>query len=510
MNRLFDEICAVVGKERASMRMIDREAYSHDISPLPGVFGLAFDTLPDIVVRPANSDEVSRVVKLAYKERVPVIPRGAATWGLGGAVPCFGGIILDMTSLNRIISVDKERLCMTVETGATWKAIDDRARKEGLSLGAFPSSAPAATVGGWLGTGGVGIGSLKYGGAGEQVRSLEVILSDGTVVNTGFDGVVSNSSGYDLTKLFVGAEGTLGIITRATIKLRPLRESLKVSTFDFHTFADACEAMRAIANSGVRPWHVGYFDFEHYRLKNIAEKAADRKEDFEMRVTVAFEGAKEVVDIEMEVCKRLAEGAHGRMIGDEEARQEWDERYYEFRAKKLGPTIVPYEVFIPLSKLKDALEETKRLAKSLKLTVAIGGTVCDENTSALMPYYFTDDAKVVRFLAHLAFTKKLADASIRLGGHPAGLGLFYAPFLQKRGNVAEAMTNVKNAFDPKGIMNPGKLLESSTRYGFNIPPFAFRAGLEIFGISARVLPKNKLKVESAESATEKGARTAKE
>ena len=494
-NEIFSEICKIVGNENASMRKLDREVYSHDISPLPGVFGLVFDTLPDIVVRPGNSQEVSNIVKVAYKKQIPVIPRGAGTWGLGGAVPAFGGIVLDMTRMNKIHSIDKDNLCITAEPGVTWKKIDDFAAKNSLGLGAYPSSAPAATVGGWLGTGGVGLGTYKYGGAGDQVRTLEVVLPDGRIIETGFEKVANNSTGFDLTRLFVGSEGTLGIITKATIKLRPKPKSTNVFAFDFSELEDACMSIRKIVHSNLRPWHLGFFDSDHYRFLNLTENSKFTC-DFKIRLIIVFEGEKEIVENECNICKNIIEKCKGREVDKEETIKCWEERYYEFRAKHLGPTVVPYEVFVPVSGINEAIEQTEKLAKSLKLTIGIGATLCDENTVALMPYYFSDESKVVRFLSHLSFTKKLADMSISLGGHPAGLGLFYAPFLAKREreNVLEPMTDIKCALDPKNIMNPGKLIESSTRYGFNIPPFAFRAGLEMFALASKILPRQEIKM----------------
>ena len=156
----------IVGKANVNTSEMDRMLYGHDLAPLPKEAGFAFKNVPDVVVRPSNIEQLSKIAALAFKTGVAVTPRGASTWGLGGSMPVSGGILLDMSSkMNKVHSVDKVNMCVKADAGCTWKQIMDACEKEGLFVGSTPSSFPSATLGGWISTGGIGIGGYKYGGA---------------------------------------------------------------------------------------------------------------------------------------------------------------------------------------------------------------------------------------------------------------------------------------------------------------------------------------------------------
>ncbi|MEI6797287.1 MAG: FAD-binding oxidoreductase [Methanomassiliicoccales archaeon] len=211
-----------IGHDNVKTSKMERLLYSHDLAPLPKEAQIAFKNVPDIVVRPRTTEDVARVVKIAAEENIPITPRGSSTWGLGGSVPVFGGILIDTTGLmNKIIKIDAENLCVTAQAGCTWKQVYDACLEKGLLLGSYPSSFPSATLAGWVATGGVGMGSYKYGSAGFNIRDIEVVMPDGTIVNTGYQNVADNMTGYNLSWLIIGSEGTLGVITQVTLKLTP-------------------------------------------------------------------------------------------------------------------------------------------------------------------------------------------------------------------------------------------------------------------------------------------------
>ena len=163
---LQSQLVKIVGPKRVKNSATEKALYSHDLAPLPKEVGLAFNTMPDAVVLPKSAEEISKIIQIAIKHDIPVIPRGAATWGFGGAVPSQGGIVLDMSAMNKVLRVDPENMEVEVEAGASWKKVYDTALNKGLFIGSYPSSLYAATVGGWVNTGGIGIGSYKYGSLG--------------------------------------------------------------------------------------------------------------------------------------------------------------------------------------------------------------------------------------------------------------------------------------------------------------------------------------------------------
>ncbi|SPD74727.1 hypothetical protein PITCH_A310005 [uncultured Desulfobacterium sp.] len=208
---LYEDIAAIVGKERATESNLDRICYGHDLAPLPDELlkGLGVSK-PDVVIRPDKVSHVVDVMKYALRRNVPVTPRGGGSWGLGGVLPIEGGIVIDLSGMNHIIELNTEDEYVTIETGLEWKRLSDKIKKHGFHVGAYPTSAPVATVGGYISTGGSsGIGVSQYGTIGDQIISLKVVLPDGRVVKT---------NPWD-SWFFVGSEGTLGIVCEATLKI---------------------------------------------------------------------------------------------------------------------------------------------------------------------------------------------------------------------------------------------------------------------------------------------------
>ncbi len=186
---------------------------------MPKESQIAFKNIPDIVVRPRSTEDVQKVVKIASAQGMPITPRGAATWGLAGSTPAYGGILIDMTAvMNKVVKIDEVNMIVTAQAGASWKQVYDACWEKGFLLGSYPSSFPSASLAGWISTNGIGIGSYKYGSAGDNVRSMTVVMPDGSIVKTGFDIVSDNMSGYSLTRLIAGAEGTLAVICDVTVQ----------------------------------------------------------------------------------------------------------------------------------------------------------------------------------------------------------------------------------------------------------------------------------------------------
>ncbi|MCK5562141.1 MAG: FAD-binding oxidoreductase [Thermoplasmata archaeon] len=488
-DNIYKKIIKIVGEDRAKRDEYNRIMYSHDLAPLPKMMGLMFKMTPDIVVKPRNAGEISKIMKIAVKNDVPVIPRGAGTWGLGGAVPTNGGILLDMGSLNKILRIDKENLSVTVEPGVKWQGLYDKVLRKGLFVGAYPSSAPGASVGGWVNTGGIGIGSYKYGGVDRQIRSMDVVLPNGKIIKVGFENVMSNSSGYNIGSLFIGSEGTLGVITKVTLQLHPAPEVIKPVSYSFSDLKHASKAIYVLSRTNIVPLHIGFFDNHHLRfLKKIGKDTPD----VNSMVNIALEGTKSIVNYEEKVIDAIMKKNNGKKMSKKVSKHEWEERYYELRTKRLGPTVFVGEAFIPTSKLEEMIEKTRALIKKMKIRASIVGFVPDRNTVTLMPYVLSDERQLIKSMATMAFIKKLADIAFDVGGRPAGLGTFFAVNMQRmHGKAVETMGDIKTTFDPYNIMNPGKFIEGVTRYGIPIPAFGFNIGMDTMAIMRGLMGKDK-------------------
>jgi glycolate oxidase len=490
-SEIYEELAAIVGRDRVSESNLDRILYSHDLAPLPKEMGLMFKTVPDVVVKPRSAEDLSKIMKKAQKENIPVTPRGGASWAMGGAVPAFGGILVDMGSMQEILEINKDNLYVIVESGVNWKSLYDKLLAKGLFIGAYPSSAPGASVGGWINTGGVGIGSYKYGGIEKQIRQLEVVLPDGSIITTGNRNVVNNSSGYNLTDLFAGSEGTLGIITKITLKLYPAPEEIRPVSFEFSTLEEAADSIKILTRSNITPYHISFLDGAHFELlREMGKKAPE----VGAMVNIAFSGNTEIIDIEEKITSVIMPKQGGKKMSEKIAKHEWEERMFEARARKLGPGFLLGEGFCPVSKFSEMATNSKKVLNKLKMKGAVVGTVCDINTATFMTYAIPNEHKLIKSLASMSIVKKLTDEVIKVGGRPGGFGLLFSGNLKKiHGKSVFAMDNIKNAFDPHYIMNPGKLTENVTRFGMPVPALAFNMGMDAMAIFKRMLPTDKKK-----------------
>jgi len=412
---------------------LEQVLYAHDTAPIPSLLELGFKMSPDVVVKPLSTEDVIAVVKLARKNEIPIIPRGASTWALGGSVPIKGGILIDMSHLGGI-TLDEDNYCVTVGAGTTWKKVYDYCLDRGFLLGAYPSSALGSTVGGWINTGGIGIGSYKYGGAYQQVRNLEVVLPNGKVIETGSNNTISNQGGYNLNGLFVGSEGTLGIVTRATLKLHPGPEEFRPLSYSLDDMDNLAKAVFHITREKVTPLHIGYLDGRHLEALKALGKDVPRANAM---LNICLEGNKDDNDRDEAILTEAVSKYTGKKLADKVAQHEWEERFYEFRTKRLGPSFITSSIFVPVTRFSEVVKEVENLAASMKVNLAITGVVPDRSTVDYMPYFLTDERKLT-FILTTSFTKKLADVAFAHDGRAVGLGVWMASNLPRMAKESRA------------------------------------------------------------------------
>lgn len=495
---LVKKLEAAIGKENVKTSKMERLLYSHDLAPLPKETQLAFKNVPDVVVRPKNTADVQKIVQIAYESGVPITPRGASSWGLGGSMPIFGGILIDMAGkMNKILNIDVDNLCMTVEAGAEYKKIYEAGLEKGMLLGSYPSSFPSATIGGWLAKDGVGIGSYKYGGPGNNLRSMKVVMPDGSLIDTGFEQVADNSAGYNLNALMIGAEGTLGIICEVTVKLQPAPEILKNNSYSFDKLEALQQPLWEICRARIQPLHISFSDGKHFEY---LRKSGRHAPEVGTILNVTFEGAKEEVAREEAIVDAIVTRGGGKKMADETGKHEWDERCYEFRSREVGLSSIPGEVVTRLKDFEEVTSQCYSLLHEYKMEGAIIGIMCDRNTVMFMPYFFFDPDSLISMTAY-AFNKKLSDLSFAHGGRPLGFGAFFAGNLEiiRGKDAAKQMKAIKHALDEKEIMNPGKLLGMKTRYGIGISSKLFEIGMDAMGVGKKLLPRRDQFDEKAEA-----------
>jgi len=495
-NRLdyaYRRLVNVLGPGRVKRGPFESLLYGHDFAALPKALALTFDVEPDFVVLPRTTEEVVRVVRFQAESGLPIVPRGGGTGMYGGAVPNRGGILIDFRMMNRVVNVDAANRTITVEAGCTWQEAFDRAWAAGLFLPVYPTFAISSTVGGWINSGGVGVGAMKYGSPRDLLRNLEVVLEDGTVLQTGSDRVDLGGSPTDLGPLFVGSEGTLALATRATLRLHPRPEEIRPLAYAFPTLAAALPALRALAASPVRPYHVALLDPSHLELVKAVHRDAPEPAAIAL---VVFEGPKDENAEGEKVVDALVATGGGAKLAAETAKDLWDDRRFAYPMRRISGGLVVCEAIVPLGKLGEALAQVRALRDRLKMEVGVHAAAVDANSVAVYPYFLDDEASPMP-PARLAFAVAFRERMLDLGGHPMGIGLLLAfQVAAIHGNAHRFFRPIKETLDPQGRFNAGKMHEIRTKYDFpglrRVPLSLAAFPIRVLGALKRIGPRDNL------------------
>ena len=461
----------LLGSDGVSTSYLERIAYSHDLAPIPHNIARLFNSLPDIIVKTQSLEEVAGVMKLANRLKVPVTPRGSATWGYGGAVPTMGGILLDLRGLNKIVSFDETKGLLTVQSGAVWKDIMDFLEKTSWELPVYPSSAPSSTVGGFAATGGLGYGSLEHGSLVENVASIAAILPTGEKLVVG-----PNSDWVTLRQLF-GSEGTLCVFGVLTLRLVPRKPSAAPFLAYFHQLSNAVQVANDLARK-TKPFSLILRAFGFLRAR---EGALLSPEDAESGAIIFgyYAGTPEEVEESLSSFARMVTDRGGSLRPREEAEFEWSERFYPLRIKKLGPTVLTSDVLVPSNRLIEMIQYAWQLGCDASADVEIENIWISPDQVLFFPLFLSDERRTFRYLTHSAITKKLIDRAITMGGRSYGYGVWNSfHFAASEPTRRKEFAKLKPLLDPNGVLNPGKTLTAKTRLGFSLPKVMYTGFLE--------------------------------
>jgi glycolate oxidase len=477
-----------LGPERVSRTEFDRMVYSHDFASLPKIALLQWRLYPDFVVLPQTTEEVAAIVKLSDESGLPIVPRGGGTGWYGGAVPNRGGVLIDMRKMNKIRSFDAQARTVTVEAGASWQDVVEYVEARGLTLPTLPTNAMASTVGGAINSDVVGFGSFRNGALRQVVRDLEVVLPDNRLLHTALPGDAGGQFA-DLTPLFFGAEGTLGVLTAATLRLDPKPDLMKPLAYAFPTLHAAATFLQAVVDSGVQPYHLSLLDKEHFVFERALHADAPKPADM---VLVCLAGPKDDVSDQEKSLDALAPKSQGTKSPQAEPDALWKGRFRMYSARRMSRGLVVANNVVPLAKLPEACEIARDLIRKMKLNGAVQAHPIDATSVIFAPYVLMDETAPSGGTA-LGYVKKMGDAAFELGGHPMGLGLFMVFNLRPmHGRAALYTAYIKDVFDPRRKVNPGKTIEVWTKYQFPgiraIPPPAMRIGLDLAAFLRRIKP----------------------
>jgi len=418
-------------------------------------------SLPDAVAFPESTDEVAQIMRICSRFQCPVVPFGIGTSLEGHVIPQNGGISIDTSRMNRVVAVHEQDWDAVVQPGVTRTQLNDELRASGLMFTVDPGA--DATLGGMAATRASGTNTVRYGSMRDNVLSMEVVLADGSVIRTGTRARKS-SAGYDLTRLFVGSEGTLGIITELTVKLYAQPDTIASASCAFDTVDQAVGTVIMALQLGIPMARIELLDELQMKGMNLYNKDIQMPE--KPHLFLEFHGSEagvaEQIALFVEAGEDFGVSGFQWALKTEERNRLWKARhdaYYAGKALRPGAEGLVTDVCVPLSNLAQAIEETRRLTLASGLIAPLVGHVGDGNFHLLILIDPDDPAELARAQSLAGEVNKVAlafDGTVT-GEHGVGTGK-KKYMHDEHGDAYELMGVLKKAIDPGNIMNPGKLV----------------------------------------------------
>lgn len=437
---------------------VERKMYSFDIGALPYLIKPFVPVgIAGAVVRPVTEDQIVELVKFAYKENVKLVPRGASTSGYGGVLPSEGSVVVDMSGFNKVVAIDSDKKTVTIQPGIIWEQLQRQLHKVELDLRLYPSSLPSSTVGGWLAQGGSGFGSYEYGLFKDNAISARVVLPQGEV---------KAFTGRELSDYIADAEGITGIITEVTIALRSLEAEIHrvISLPDAKSVGGV---LQAISTQKLPIWSITFLNPESIGLKKKlphrhGHPYEEAHPDAKLELPVAYilviaypESRHKAIDVALKDIVRVNKGQE---LSSELAEHEWESRFAPMRLKRIGPSIIPTEVVVPLENLAQVLEE---IDVKVKQPFILEGMVAKGDKVVLLGF-IPHDERTFAFNIAFALSLTVIEIAKRHGGTAYATGLY---FRREAHSVLgeeryKKLAQYKAKVDPKGLLNPNKVVGS--------------------------------------------------
>jgi D-lactate dehydrogenase (cytochrome) len=452
--KLYENLATLLGEGTISRTSGDIQEHGQDESAHTG-------HLPDVVVWPRNRQDVQAVVGWANEHHVPVTAWGAGTSVEGNPIPVQGGIVLDFREMNEILAIHETDFQVTVQPGVLYKDMNRKLGKLGLFFAPDPGA--NASIGGMIANNAAGVRTVKYGATKDNVLALEVVLANGEVVHTGSRSP-KQSSGYDLTHLFAGSEGTLGIITEATLQLAPLPEHYSAAVAAFPEVAQAADAIYRIMACGLEPSAMEILDTYCVHLLNREEHLG-----LEETPTIIMEfcdasvsGLEERLTMVEEICRDVGCMTFDSGVGRDERARLWEARHRLFEIlvrSHPGQTWILSDMGVPISAFPEMVHRARELSEAAGVKGVINGHAGDGNIHAT--YFFPPEdletrAKVERVVGDLTETA-LTLGGTSTGEHGVGLGKQKFMVREHGTEGVALMKSLKATLDPNNILNPGKI-----------------------------------------------------
>jgi len=447
------KLIEIVGKDNFTDQLEELVPYSYDASMNVH--------RPDAAVWPESTEQVSKIVKFANEYKIPVIPRGAGTSLSGGVIPIKGGMIMDLSRMNRILEMSIENRYARVQAGVVCDDLNRTLAKHGFTFPPDPASSSVSTIGGNVATNAGGIKGAKYGTTRDYVLGLQVVLPTGEIMETG-SYTMKCVSGYDLSKLFIGAEGTLGVITEVTLKINPIPRYAMTAVATFTRLEDAGKAISQTMTSGILPSVMEILD--RVTLKSIKENTDIDLPEAEAMILTETDGYTwEEVEAQMNVILNILKENNPSTINtakDEKDRLNlWKARKSAYATlARISNSFVLDDVTVPVSRIPELLVGIQGISQRYGMVVATFGHAGDGNLHPQILYdeYDPEQVEKVEKVEEEIFRLAISLKGTLSGEH--GIGLSKANYMTLEHDPVEMalMKKIKRALDPNNIMNPGK------------------------------------------------------
>lgn len=461
--KIITEIEAIVGAGNVSTATTDKITHSYDATQQ--------SFLPDVVVYAASTDEVAKVVRLANREKIALLPRGAGSGFTGGSLPIRGGIVLVLTRMTKIIDIDTENLTAEVEPGVITAELQRQVEKLGLFYPPDPASKEFSTLGGNVAECAGGPRCVKYGVTKDYVIGLEVVMPTGEIIHTGGK-TMKNVVGYDLTKLFVGSEGTLGIVTRITLKLLPKPAAKKTMLVQFETIEGAAKSVAAIIGAKIIPTTLEFLDAATINCIRHTSPIP-LPEDCRAILIIEVDGDAASLDPQIERIQELIRPLGVLAIkvaaNHEESEEIWQvRRNVSPSLRRVNPDKFNEDIVVPRSKVPDMIRALERISAEYDVPIVNFGHAGDGNIHVNIMVDLREHGMAEKVDTVL---DEVFQSAINLRGSISGehgIGTAKAKYLAMELDPATiaAMQRIKDAFDPNHILNPGKIFPDNP---FQVP-----------------------------------------
>jgi glycolate oxidase len=456
MTDIITRLQEAIGPHKVLTSLEDRIAYSYD--------GTFEQNLPDLAVLPESTEDVVAIVRIAAEHGVPLVPRGMASGLAAASVPFGGGIALSLTRMNRILEIDQENYTVRVEAGIITADLEAAVGELGLFYPPDPSSNEQSTIGGNIACNAGGPRCLKYGVTGDYVMGLTVVMPDAQVLETGGK-AIKNVVGYDLTSLFVGSEGTLGVITEALLRLTPVPQYVRTARAEFPALEDAPRTVNAILHTGVVPATLELMD--ETAITCIEEAMGlGLPLDVEAILIIETDGSdEEAVLREIETVARVCRENGAREVIIAQTEEERDQLWRARRSvspslARKAPNKLGEDITVPRSAIPEAVRRIKAIGEDFGLPIVIFGHAGDGNLHPNILFDKRDETqweKVEQIVGEIFQVALDLDGTLS-GEH--GVGTLKRPYMERAlGALSlDVQRRIKEALDPQNILNPGKVL----------------------------------------------------